>query len=143
MSEEQEWQSRSRVYQPGPQIFFLNANFIGSIGGNHFDIPFQLPFPCNIFFIASINQGRENNTLGMSLVPTGLPTGTPFTHFVGTEQFFYLTGPLNNYRSVIRFREPVFPQIFISFGTETGLPGQYTIGCVRGKKFWLRGGCYT
>lgn len=140
---EQEWQSRSRQILSGEQIFFLNANFIGSIGGNHFDIPFQLPFPCNTFFIASVNQGRENNTLAMSLIPTGLPTGTPFTTLKGTEQIFYLTGPITNYRSVIRFKEAIFPLIYLSFGTETGLPGQYTIGCVRGKQFYLRGGCYT
>lgn len=139
---------KAREYLSGPRIFYLNFNFLNLIGGNIWDVPSQLPFPCDTFFIASVLSGTENNSAVMYFQPLNKPRNFPFNALSGQEQIFYLTrnpqvivvGP--TYYSVLKFKEKVMNPYF-AFGTEIGHGGIYTIACSDDDGINIRGGLYT
>jgi hypothetical protein len=136
---------RSRQSLSGPQIFFLTFDFTQAIGGNIWDVPFALPFPCNTFFISSVKGGDEINSLILYFKALGYPLNFPFTTLKGNEQIYYLnsvltTGPV--YRTVLRFKDPVL-NFFLAIGTENGHASRYTIGCTNDDELELTGGIYT
>lgn len=144
---EQELNTRSRQYTSGPQITPLTFDFRALIGGNLFDIPVSLPFPCNCFFLASISQGGESNSLVMYFNKLNYKQGTSFvTNWQGLEQVFYFNvgqqAAGQNYRSVIRFKEPV-TQFFLAIGTENGSGQRFTIFATNDDELELSGGLYT
>lgn len=141
----QELQIRSRQSLPGPQIFHLIVDITGIIGGNIFDLPQQLPFPCNTFFLESVRQGDEANSLIMYFQKLNLPRAFSFATFSGNEPIYFLTsnrttGPV--YRTVLRFKEPV-TNFFVGIGTEDGVGSQYCIGCTNDDEMEIYGGIYT
>jgi hypothetical protein len=138
---------KSRQYLGGPEIFWLVIDKVGSIGGNIWDIPVQLQRPCNTFFIASVKSGDEANTLAMSFIPMNKARGTSFVSgLTGQEQLFFMKctgveGGTPFYFGVLKFKEAV-QQLYFHMGTENGEASRYTIGCVAGTDFDIRGGLY-
>lgn len=137
---------RSRQYLSGPTIFWALVSKLGVVGGNYWDIPISLPFPCNTFFIGSIKEGDEANSLYMSFMPTNKPRGTSFATLTGQEQIF----PLNpaqlllsapHYYGVLKFKE-ASNLVYFHMGQENGELSQYSIGCVVGTDFDIKGGLY-
>ncbi len=135
----------SRQQPSGPQVFPLIIDKTGVFGGNFFDIPVALPFPCNTFFIASVQSGDEANSIIMYFNALNYPRGFPMTTLNGNEQIFWLTsfdaiGPL--YRTVIRFKEKI-TNFFVAIGSENGHLSRYCIFCTNDDELSVRGGIYT
>lgn len=137
----------SRQAVSGPHIFFALVDKAGVIGGNFWDIPVVLPFPCNTFFLCSVKAGDEANSIVMYLQSLNKPRGFLFTSLNGNEPLFYLNttniilaGPV--YRGVIRFREAI-TSFFVAIGSENGELSRYCIGCSNDDELNLRGGIYT
>jgi hypothetical protein len=136
---------RARNYVSGPQIFFLHNKF-PTVGGAQFDVQFNLPYPCNSFFLVSTSQPTD--TLFLSLKPTGRnnPGGVLAAIVpLGTEEWFQMTavpasGP--NYFGMFRFKEPI-QTIFLSAGTESGNASTITLACVADDALIVTGGVYT
>lgn len=135
----------ARQSLPGPQMFALTLDLRPLIGGNIFDLLQTLPFPCNTIFLASVQGGDEANSLAVSLVPTGIPTGTSFTALTGNQSLIFLTSNLTTgpfYRTVIRFKEPV-TRFFLHIGGENGHFSRFTLLCTNDEQLELVGGVYT
>lgn len=141
---------RSRMFVSGPQIYWVVVDKVGVIGGEFYDILTALPAPCNTFFIGSVLNGAESNSILMSLAPLGLPRGFAFSNFRGTEQVWYLTanpqvlfpnGP--HYYSVIHLSMPV-NQVYFHIGAENGTLARYSIACMlTDEQFSIHGGLYA
>lgn len=138
-------QPRSRTYLSGPEIFWLIVDKVGVVGGSFWDIPFQLPFPCNTFFIGAIKTGDEANSIMMSFILQNKPRGFSFSNLTGTEQLFPMTssnlaiGP--HLYSVLTFKEPS-QLVYFNIGSENGNLSRYSIGCVGSTGFKIKGGLY-
>jgi hypothetical protein len=144
---DQEFQTRSREPISGQQICSVTFDGTQLIGGSIWDIPFTLPFPCNAFFLASVQSGDEANSAIMYFTPLQKPRNFSFNLLSGTEQIFYL----NNaqillggviYRGFFRFKEPV-TSFFAAFGSENGHISRYTIAATNDPGFELHGGIYA
>lgn len=137
---------RSRQYLSGPTIFWAVVDKTGVIGGNFWDIPVQLPFPCNTFFIGSIRSGDEANSLWMSFMPTNKPRGALFTAMTGQEQVFPLNGSqlilaAPHTYCVLRFKD-VQNTVYFHMGSENGALSRYSVACAQGFDINIRGGLY-
>jgi len=137
---------RSRQYLSGPTWYWLVVDKVGVIGGNFWDILFNLPAPCNVFTIGSIRSGDEANSLWMSLVPTNKPRGALFTAMSGQEQIFPLNGSqlilaAPHTYTVLKFKETV-NQVYFHMGSENGALSRYSVMCANDDRFKLTGGLY-
>jgi hypothetical protein len=135
---------RSRPYVSGPQIFFLHFAF-QTIGGAQFDQRFNLPFPCNSFFLVSIN--KTANSLFLHLTPTNRsnPTGSATVTVLGNEEWFPMTAlqlASTNYWAAIRFKDPI-QIMYLSGGSETGTSTILTLACVADDTLIVNGGMWT
>lgn len=133
---------RSRQVLSGPQIAYLTITG-GAVATG--DIPLNLPFPCNAFFIASVKTGQENSTIAFHLAKLQKTYAGVALTALGTEPWIPMTAPPAGgpvYRTVIRFKEPIFPQAFVDLGAEGGANTVLTIGVVRDDNFLLSGGIY-
>lgn len=132
---------RSRQFLSGPDIAFIPVQ--GGVNAVA-DIPVNLPFPCNAFFVSAVKTGTEASSIMFHLTKIFKNYAAAAITATGTEPWISMTtlpaaGPI--YRTVIRFKEPIL-QFFLDIGAEGGANTQITIAAVRDDSFQLNGGLY-
>lgn len=138
---------RSRPYQPGPTIYYMTIKKI-ALGGAKGDILVQLPSPCNTFFVASIDNAHQTDSLFWHQFPLGKQYSGNGIVEVGNEQWISLKslnpGQPNSF-GMLRFSQLV-TQFYLDIGHEAaGTDYFLTLACMNDTdtSVTLIGGRYT
>jgi hypothetical protein len=135
-----------RILGGGPQIYFAPVQSQG-IGGATADIYVQLPFPCKVFFLCSIQtpqdsiffhfeQLAKNYNGSNAIVPTGKEPWIPLNN-----QIISSVAPY--YWSILKFKRPI-QAFYVDMGQEAGAQNFATICCVKDEEaFVVDGGPWS
>lgn len=134
---------RSRQYVGGPTPNYVTVQSRG-VGGASADLLVQLPFPCSVFFIASMLAPTDSVYFHLTALGK-VYTANAITE-LGTENWIPMTSLIASgsiYRAVIHLREPV-KQFYLDLGQEAGGQQTLTIACYREiGDIEIVGGLYT